>query len=114
MGRRLWRLGSRYRAWLPLFVAACTEPGDDVLTEAPGYELIDTTLKFLGLNVRYYQRRFEDGYQIDVEEIERNLTPKTRLIVVTNLHNPTGVLTDDETLRRVSDNLSQTILNAIG
>ena len=86
-----------------LAIAGCTEPGDEVLTETPGYELIDTTLKFLGLEVRYYQRRFEKGYRIELDEIERNLTPRTKLIVITNLHNPSGVLTDNETLRRVGE-----------
>ena len=86
-----------------LAIAGCTEPGDEVLTETPGYELIDTTLKFFGLEVRYYQRRFEDGYRVDPDEIKRNLTPRTKLIVITNLHNPSGVLTDHETLRRVGE-----------
>jgi aspartate/methionine/tyrosine aminotransferase len=86
-----------------LAIAGCTEPGDEVLTESPGYELIDTTLKFFGLEVRYYQRRFENGYRIEIDELERQLTPRTKLIVITNLHNPSGVLTDDETLRRVGE-----------
>ncbi len=86
-----------------LAIAGCTEPGDEVLTEAPGYELIDTTLKFFGLDLRYYHRRFENGYRVEIDEIERNLTPRTKLIVITNLHNPSGVLTDDETLRRVGE-----------
>ena len=86
-----------------LAFAACTEPGDEVLTESPGYELIDTTLKFLGLQVRYYHRRFEDGYRLDLAEIEKKLTPLTKLIVVTNLHNPSGVLVDNETLARLGE-----------
>lgn len=86
-----------------LAFAACTEPGDEVLTETPGYELIDSALKFLGVELRFYHRRFEDEYRIDLDEIERNLTPRTKLIVITNLHNPSGVLTDDQTLRRVGE-----------
>ncbi len=86
-----------------LAFSALIEPGDDVLTETPGYELIDTTMKFYGANVRYYERRFEDGYKVDVEEIRRKLTPKTTLIVITNLHNPSGVLTDEGTLRTVAE-----------
>ena len=86
-----------------LAIAACTEPGDEVLTEAPGYELIDTTCKFLGLEVRAFERRFEDGYRVDVEEIRRQLSPRTRLIVITNLHNPSGVMTDDATLRQIGE-----------
>jgi aspartate/methionine/tyrosine aminotransferase len=86
-----------------LAFAACTEPGDEVLVETPGYELIDSALKFLGVQLRTYQRRFEDGYQVDVEEIERNVTSKTKLIVITNLHNPSGVATGEDTLRRIGE-----------
>lgn len=86
-----------------LAFAACTEPGDEVLTETPGYELIDYALKFLGVELRFYHRLFEDEYRIDVDEIERNLTPQTKLIVITNLHNPSGALTDDGTLRRIGE-----------
>ena len=86
-----------------LAFAACTEPGDEVLTETPGYELIDSALKFLGAEVRQFQRRFEDGYRVEVEEIERHLTPKTRLIVLTNLHNPSGVVIDQLTLQRIGE-----------
>lgn len=86
-----------------LAFSAIVEPGDEVLTETPGYELIDTTLKFFGAELRYYERRFENGYRVEVEEIRRKLSPKTKLIVITNLHNPSGVMTDEATLRGVGD-----------
>lgn len=86
-----------------LAFAACTEPGDEVLTETPGYELIDSALKFFGTEVRTYDRRFEDGYGVDIKEIERKLTRRTRLIVITNLHNPSGVLTNNATLKQVGE-----------
>jgi aspartate/methionine/tyrosine aminotransferase len=86
-----------------LAFSALIEPGDEVLTETPGYELIDTTLKFFGAELRYYERRFENEYQVEVDEIRRKMTPKTKLIVITNLHNPSGVMTDEKTLRAVGD-----------
>jgi aspartate/methionine/tyrosine aminotransferase len=84
-------------------IAGTTETGDHVLTETPGYELLDTTARFLGLEVGHFQRRPEDGFRLDPREIERRLTPRTRLIIITNLHNPSGVLADNETLRQVGN-----------
>ena len=84
-----------------LALAACAEPGDDVLMEHPVYELIATAARFLGLNVRYFKREFDNGFRIDPQEVERHMTPRTRLIVITNLHNPSGVLTPDDTLRQL-------------
>lgn len=86
-----------------LAIAATTEPGDEVLIETPGYELIDNTAEFLGLKVQHFERRFEEQFRVNVEEIERCLTPRTRLIVITNLHNPSGVMTDNDTLRRTGE-----------
>lgn len=84
-------------------IAATTEPGDEVLVEAPGYELLETTARFLGLTVRHFERRFEDGFRLNVSEIERQMASRTKLIVVTNLHNPSGVLVDHDVLRQVGE-----------
>ncbi len=84
-------------------IAGITEPGDHVLAETPGYELLDSTARFLGLELTHFERRFENDYQIDAKEIEQHIRPRTRLIVITNLHNPTGVLADNESLRQVGE-----------
>ncbi len=84
-------------------IAGTTETGDHVLAETPGYELLDTTARFFGLEVGHFERRPEDGFGLDPREIERRLTPRTRLIIITNLHNPSGVLADNETLRQIGE-----------
>jgi aspartate/methionine/tyrosine aminotransferase len=53
--------------------------------------------------VKRFSRRFEDGFQIVPEEINRLVTPKTRLIVITNLHNPSGVLIPDATMKQIGE-----------
>jgi aspartate/methionine/tyrosine aminotransferase len=84
-------------------IAGTTETGDHVLAESPGYELLDTTARFFGLEVGHFERRPEDGFRLDPREIERRITPRTRLIIVTNLHNPSGVLAGNDTLRQIGD-----------
>ena len=86
-----------------LALAATLEPGEEALVEWPTYELLVTTLEYLGVTVRYFDRRMEDGFRVDPEEVERKITPQTRLIVLTNLHNPTGALSDEATLLAVGD-----------
>ena len=53
--------------------------------------------------VQRFARRFEDGFQLDPAEVRRNVTPATRLIVLTNLHNPTGVLIGNDVLRDIGE-----------
>jgi len=48
-----------------LALAATLEPGEEALVEWPTYELIVTTLEYLGVAVRYFERRMEDGFRVD-------------------------------------------------
>ncbi len=82
-----------------LAIASVVAPGDDVLMESPYYDPIAGTCTLLGASVRHFERRFEDGYQVDVDALRRALTPRTRLVVLTNPHNPSGVVLDDEAVR---------------
>ena len=86
-----------------LAMAALVNPGDEVLFEAPAYEPMLATVRYLGANVKRFTRKFEDGFRVSPEEIERRVTGNTRLIVLTNLHNPSGALTDDATLKQVGE-----------
>ena len=86
-----------------LALAATVEWGDEVLVEHPTYELLVSVLDYLGASIRYFERRMEDGFRIDLEEVERQITPRTKVIVITNLHNPSGALAEEETLRAMGD-----------
>jgi aspartate/methionine/tyrosine aminotransferase len=84
-------------------LAGLLSPGDDAVVEAPTYELIVSAARFLGANVVPFARRAEDEFRADPAEVARVLTPKTRLIVLTNLHNPSSALAGDETLFRIGE-----------
>ena len=86
-----------------LALAATLEHGEEALVEHPTYELLVSTLEYLGASIRYFERRREDEFRVDPNAVERQVTSKTRLIVLTNLHNPSGALIDDATLRAVGD-----------
>ncbi|HEY6251545.1 MAG TPA: pyridoxal phosphate-dependent aminotransferase, partial [Candidatus Angelobacter sp.] len=85
-----------------LAVAAATETGDEILIEQPAYDPLLGIARYLGLKIRRFQRPAELNFAIDLEDLKRNLTPRTRLIVITNMHNPSGVLCPDETLNQVA------------
>lgn len=75
-----------------LALATLVEPGDEVLVERPTYEPILAALRFLGARVRRFERRFEDGWRWDPGEIRPLLAGRIRLVVITDPHNPSGVL----------------------
>jgi aspartate/methionine/tyrosine aminotransferase len=86
-----------------LAMAAIIEPGDEVLVEHPAYGPILDVARYLQANVKRFPRAEENGWMVDPGEIRRGVTSKTRLIVITNLHNPTSVLTPDSVLREIGD-----------
>jgi aspartate/methionine/tyrosine aminotransferase len=86
-----------------LAMATIIEPGDEVLIEHPAYGPILDVAHYLQANVKRFRRAEETGWTIDPKEVRRCITPKTRLIVITNLHNPTSALTPESVLREIGD-----------
>lgn len=86
-----------------LAMAALLEPGEAVLIEAPTYEPLLSLARYLGARVLRFPRRAENGFRIEPRDVERALEPGTRLVVLTNLHNPSGVLTDRDTLAAIGE-----------
>jgi len=86
-----------------LAMSAVLDPGAEVLIEHPAYGLFDDIANYLGAKVTHFRRRFESGFEVDVDELAKRVTPATRLVVVTNLHNPSGVLMPEQTLRQLGE-----------
>jgi aspartate/methionine/tyrosine aminotransferase len=84
-----------------LALAALVRPGDEVLVEQPTYEPMLAAARFLGAKVTRFERRAEDGFRLDPDAVARLVTPDTRLILLANLHNPSGAYADDEAMRQV-------------
>ena len=84
-----------------LAIAAEIDYGDEVLIEQPTYEPLLALAQYFGLKIKRFARRVENNYAIDVDDVAANISKKTRLIVLTNLHNPSSTLTDETTLRRI-------------
>lgn len=84
-------------------LTALVHPGDAVLAERPTYDPLLTILDHIGARVSRFDRRPEKGFRLGLGELERKLTPETRLVVLCNLHNPSGALTDETTMRQVGE-----------
>ncbi len=87
-----------------LFVAmsALLEPGDDALVETPAYEPLVAIPELLGARVVHFERRESARYTLEPERIAEAITRRTRVIVVSNHHNPTGAFTPPELLAEVA------------
>lgn len=86
-----------------LVSSSLLSPGDEVIVEQPAYGPLWLTPQALGARVVAWPRRFESQFQLDLEALPSLVSRRTRLIVLTNLHNPSGVLVPRATLQRVAD-----------
>lgn len=86
-----------------LAMATLISPGDEVLVEHPTYELLLGAASFLGATITRFDRKASEAFRLDPAAVEQALTAKTRLIVITNLHNPSSVLADEPELRAVGE-----------
>jgi aspartate/methionine/tyrosine aminotransferase len=90
--------GANYLAFATLL-----EAGDEVLVERPAYGLLVDALESVGAAITRFERSHQAGYALEPEVVRRAITPKTKLIVVTNLHNPSSVLTGESVLREIGE-----------
>lgn len=86
-----------------LAMAVLLEAGDEVLIEQPAYGLLVDVASHLGAAIRRFPRLPEDGFRLRPEAVERAITPRTRLVVLTNLHNPSSSYACEQDLKRVGE-----------
>ena len=101
----VYTLGASMANFLAL--SALVRCGDEVLIERPSYDPVLAILNHLGANVVRFERRADRGFRLGLGEVERRITPTTRLLVLCNLHNPSSAFTDEDTLRQVGELAAQ-------
>lgn len=71
-------------------ILACVDEGDEVLYPNPGYPIYESVINFAGAKAVPYQILEGKGFSVDVDMIEKLITPKTTFMVINSPHNPTG------------------------
>lgn len=95
--------GTSFANWLAsAAVLDSAGTGAEVLVERPCYEPLRLVPQALGYQVRRFDRLFGTGYAIDVEAFTRLVTSRTRLAIVSELHNPSGAACGADALRTMA------------
>jgi aspartate/methionine/tyrosine aminotransferase len=84
------------------------QAGDVVAMEVPNYMQMWGVARSLGADVQTFRLRTEAGWEPDWEEFERAVTPKARLLYLSNPNNPTGSVLSLEAMRRIVDRCERT------
>ncbi len=88
---------------ITLLMLGLVAPGDEVLLTSPRFTTYDTAVHMVG-GVPIPVPTFEkDDFALDVAEIEKRITPKTKMFVLVSPNNPTGAVTPPEMIRRIAE-----------
>jgi alanine-synthesizing transaminase len=79
------------------------EQGDEILCPQPSYPLFDYIAQLCGVELKYYRLSESDGWAIDLEHLESQISSGTRAIVLISPHNPTGMVADSTQLARLAE-----------
>jgi len=86
-----------------LCLTSLLNPGDNLLTPCPDYPMYSAVLAKLGIPLNAYDLNEEDGWQPDLDDIKRRITPRTRGIVLINPNNPTGAVCNRQMLEQIAE-----------
>lgn len=83
---------------------ACLNPGDEIIVTDPSYANYMAFAISCGAIVKSVKTHIEDGFKLPpVEEFEKQITDKTRAILICNPNNPTGYLYTKQEMRQIRD-----------
>jgi aspartate/methionine/tyrosine aminotransferase len=82
-----------------LAISALVEPGQTVLVETPNYEPLFRIPQLLGAEVEFIERTPNNKYDIDLDALNEMMTEKVSMIIITNLHNPSGEMLSKDALK---------------
>lgn len=93
-------LGTTHALWLAY--SSLTNPGDEILVEDPAYEPLVAIAQAVGARVRRFARPESARFALDPACIAKAMSTRTRAVVLTNLHNPSGARATDDELREAA------------
>lgn len=86
------------------FILALMNPGDEVLYPNPGYPIYESQIEFHGgVAVPYGYIEGQNNFDIDIDTLEKSITPNTKLLILNDLQNPTGAECSTEELQKIAD-----------
>ena len=82
---------------------AVLEPGDECIYPNPGFPIYESVINYLGATAVPMPLIESRGFSFDLDEFERKLSPRTKMIVLNSPANPTGGVIPRDDLKRIAD-----------
>ncbi len=106
-----WQLNKKWITFSPgvvpalaLSVLAYTKPGDKIIAQPPVYFPFFSSVKNNGRQLVYNQLKHDKGsYHFDFENLKKNIDSRTKMILISNPHNPVGRVWSKEELTELAE-----------
>jgi aspartate/methionine/tyrosine aminotransferase len=82
---------------------AVLDPGDEVIYPNPGFPIYESVINYIGATPVPMPLVESRGFSFDLDEFERKLSPRTKMVVLNSPANPTGGVIPRDDLRRIAD-----------
>jgi aspartate/methionine/tyrosine aminotransferase len=83
-------------------ITACVDEGDEVIYPNPGYPIYESVIEFMGAKAVPLPLREERGFAFDIGDLQKLITPKTRMLILNSPQNPTGGLLGRDLLKEIA------------
>jgi aspartate aminotransferase len=89
----------------PIFYTLCTyvNEGDEVIYPSPGFPIYESIITFLGARPVPLHLQESKGFRFTADELDRLVTPRTKLIVINSPSNPTGGVLRKKEIRDIAE-----------
>lgn len=78
------------------------DAGDEMVTETPGWPQAAVLAKAIGVKLTTVKRQEADEWRLDMDALAKAVTPRTKVIFLSNPNNPTGQLLTEAELRQIA------------
>lgn len=84
-------------------ILALVESGDEVIYPNPGYPIYESLIRFVGGVPVPMPLVEENDFRVDIEDLSKKITSKTKMIIINSPANPTGGILTKEDLSQIAD-----------
>lgn len=86
-----------------LLVQALIEPGDEIIVPDPRYTSYDRAISLAGGKMVLVPTHAENNFALDPDEVEKRITPRTKVLLVISPNNPTAGVNPPEVMQRLAE-----------
>ncbi len=84
-------------------ITACVDEGDEVIYPNPGFPIYESAIEFVGGKAVPLELKEEKEFGFDIADLERLITPRTRMLILNTPQNPTGGVLPESDIRKIAE-----------